>query len=118
MSWNNVIPAELLLGAVQMVPKEVENPEVTIPDSLLTDCLISYQIGDYGMTSHADHPAFAELRRVLGARGYIHIEPNWWNGDQVLKPFRFNDHQLEIGDTFYSASAWEAKFKFEKRNVK
>jgi len=114
MSWNNVIPAELLLGTVQLVSKEVENPEVTIPDSLVTDCLVSYQIGDYGTTSNADHPAFAELRRVLGNRGYIQIESNWWNGDRVLKRFRFNGRQLEPYDTFYCASAWNARFKFEK----
>ena len=35
MSWNNVIPAELLLGVVKLEPKIVENPEVSIPEALV-----------------------------------------------------------------------------------
>lgn len=115
MSWNNVIPAELLLGTVTLEPKVVENPEVTIPESLVTDCLIKYTIDDYGMTSNADHPAFAELRRVLKGRGYIEIpEYACWNGDRVLKRFRFNGFQLEIGDTFYCAGAWATRINLRK----
>lgn len=107
MSWNNVIPAELLLGTVQLEPKAIENPEVTIPEELVTDCLIRYSIDDYGITGSTDHPAFAELRRVLSARGYIEIPPYaCWNGDRVLKRFRFNGFQLEVGDKFYCAGAW------------
>ena len=91
MSWNNVIPAELLLGVVTLEPKIVENPEVKIPEALVTDCLIKYTIDDYGITGNKDHPAFAELRQVLKARGYISIpEYACWNGDRVLKRFRFN----------------------------
>lgn len=118
MSWNNVIPAELLLGTIKLEPKIVENPEVTIPEDLVTDCLIRYIIDDYGMTSNADHPAFAELRRVLNGRGYIEIpEYACWNGDRVLKRFRFNGFQLEIGDTFYCAGAWATRISIRnKRN--
>jgi hypothetical protein len=113
MSWNNVIPAELLLGEVDLTPKaEVENPEVSIPLELVTDCLIKYKIDNYGLTSNADHPAFSELRRVLAARGYIEIPPyNCWNGDRVKKRFRFNGFQLEVGETFYCAGAWSVRFK-------
>jgi hypothetical protein len=35
MSWNNVIPAELLLGVVKLEPKIVENAEVSIPEALV-----------------------------------------------------------------------------------
>lgn len=107
MSWNNVIPAELLLGSVTIKPKVVENPLVSIPDELVTSCLVKYTIGDSSVVTHDDHPAFAKLRRVLSAQGYIEIPPYaCWNGDRVLKRFKFNDFQLEPGDKFYSAGAW------------
>lgn len=117
MSWNNVIPAELL-GVAKLEPKTVENPQVSIPEALVTDCLIKYSIDDYGITSNADHPAFAELRKLLSGRGYISI-PNYpcWNGDRVAKRFRFNGFQLEVGDTFYCAAAWAARINIRnKRN--
>lgn len=116
MSWNNVIPAELLLGAVALEPKVVENPEVKIPENLVTDCSIKYSIDDYGIIANADHPAFAELRRVLKGRGYIEIpEYACWNGDRVLKRFRFNGFQLEPGDKFYSAGAWATQINIRNR---
>lgn len=116
MSWNNVIPAELLLGVVTLEPKIVENPEVKIPEALVTDCLIKYTIDDYGITGNKDHPAFAELRQVLKARGYISIpEYACWNGDRVLKRFRFNGFQLEPGDTFYCAAAWATSINIRNR---
>ena len=119
MSWNNVIPAELLLGTVKIEPKEVENPEVTIPDELVTNCLVKYRIGDYAITSNRDHPAFAELRKVLINRGYVE-EPGYpcWNGDRVAKKFIFNGFQLEVGDKFYCAGAWNTMMKVrDKKNV-
>jgi hypothetical protein len=118
MSWNNVIPAELLLGEVTLTPKIVENPEVKIPEHLVTDCMIRYSIDDYGITGSADHPAFAELRRVLNGHGYIEIPPYaCWNGDRVLKRFRFNGFQLEPGDKFYCAGAWATHINLRnKRN--
>lgn len=118
MSWNNVIPAKLLLDTVTLEPKVVENPEVSIPEHLVTDCLIKYSIDDYGIAGSADHPAFAELRLVLKGRGYIEIpEYACWNGDRVLKRFRFNGFQLEPGDKFYCAGAWAARINLRnKRN--
>ena len=119
MSWNNVIPAEFLGGALKLEPKEVENPEVTIPDELLTDCLVKYRIGDYAITSNRDHPAFVELRKVLIGRGYVE-EPGYpcWNGDRVAKKFIFNGFQLEVGDTFYCAGAWKTMMKVrDEKNV-
>jgi hypothetical protein len=118
MSWNNVIPAELLLGIAELKPKVVENPEVSMPEELVTDCLIRYKFeGSYDVVAaHADHPCFAELRRVLKGRGYIKIpEYPCWNGDRVLKRFRFNGFQLEPGDTFYCAGAWAVKIKVRNR---
>jgi hypothetical protein len=116
MSWNNVIPAELLLGIVDLKPKAVENPQVSIPEELVTDCLVKYSIDDYGIIGNNDHPAFAELRRVLSGRGYIEI-PDYpcWNGDRVVKRFRFNEFQLEPGDTFYSAAAWSTRIRMNKK---
>jgi hypothetical protein len=118
MSWNNVIPAELLLGCIDLTPKAVENPQVSIPDELVTDCLIKYSIGDYGLTTNADHPAFAALRKVLASRSYIEIpEYSCWNGDRVLKRFRFNGIQLEPGDTFYCAGAWSSRLNRKKESA-
>ena len=112
MSWNNVIPAEILLGPVKLEPKEIENPEVTIPDELVTDCLVKYKIDDYGIAGFRDHPAFAELKKVLISRGYVE-EPEYpcWNGDRVVKRFVFNGFQLEVGDKFYCAGAWKTMMK-------
>ena len=110
MSWNNVIPAELLVGNAPIKSTPIENPLITIPLHLLVDCLIQYTIeGVYGMTGNADHPAFAELRRVLAARHFIEIPPYpCWNGDRVIQRFRFNSIQLEVGDRFYCAAAWQS----------
>jgi hypothetical protein len=112
MSWNNIIPAELLLGTVQLTHREIDNPAVTIPDELLTDCPIQYSIeGLYATLSHVDHPAFAKLRSHLKNTGLIEIpEYPCWNGDRVLKSFRFNGLQLNPGETFYCAAAWRARF--------
>lgn len=122
MSWNNVIPAELLLKSIEArePPKEVENPKVVIPDELVTDCLIRYEFeGHYSViAAHKDHPAFDEVRKMLAARGYIDIpEYPCWNGDRVTKRFRFNGFQLEVGDTFYCAAAWATKIAVERKKV-
>lgn len=114
MSWNNVIPAHLLVKSTEPRP-EVDNPKVVIPDELVTDCLIRYEFeGHYSViAAHKDHPAFDEVRRLLNARGYIAIpEYACWNGDRVLKRFQFNGFQLEVGDTFYCAAAWATKIQF------
>ena len=119
MSWNNVIPAHLLVRNIESRP-EVENPKVVIPDELVTDCLIRYEFeGHCGFTAaYKDHPAFDEVRRLLKARGYIEIpEYACWNGDRVLKRFQFNGFQLEVGDTFYSAAAWATKISVRSKKV-
>ncbi len=121
MSWNNVISSESILDDLKMRKwQEPENPLVTIPEELVTDCLIRYEFeGYYGViASHKDHPAFDEVRRVLSTRGYIKIpEYACWNGDRVTKRFRFNGVQLEVHDTFYCAAAWAAKFSYNRTKV-
>lgn len=62
-------------------------------------------------TASVDHPAFAELREHLGARGLIHINRGWVNGDRVLKPFFFNDRLFEVDEKFPCASALGIQFK-------
>ena len=107
MSWNNVIPAELLISDIPEA-EPIENPLITIPLDLLVDCTIKYDIeGVYGLIGSADHPAFAELRRVLNYRKFIEAEFGWLNGDRVTNRFRFNGIQLEVGDKFYCAAAWQ-----------
>ena len=121
MSWNNVIPVELVRKPTGDNPaperKEIENPRVDIPEHLVTDCLIRYQFeGHYGVTAaQEDHPAFAEVRRLLKSRGFIEI-PAYpcWNGDRVLRRFQFNGMQLEVGETFYCAAAWNNRIKVNK----
>lgn len=108
MSWNNVIPAELLISDIPEA-EPIDNPAVTIPLELLVECLIKYDIkGVYGVIGSADHPAFAALRQKLSTSGYIEI-PAYacWNGDRVTKRFSFNGIQLEVGDKFYCAAAWQ-----------
>lgn len=116
MSFNNIIPIDVLLGTTTLKHEEVENPEVTIPEELVTGCPVQYTIGDYGITSNADHPAFAELRKVLSGRGYIEI-PSYpcVNGDRVTKRFIFNGIQLEVGDKFYCAGAWNTMIKVRNK---
>ncbi len=111
MSWDNVIHAELRISDIPKA-EPIENPLVTISLDLLVDCTIKYDIeGVYGMIGSADHPAFAELRRVLNYRKYINAEFSWINGDRVTKRFRFNGIQLEVGDKFYCAAAWQYRKK-------
>lgn len=112
MAWNNVVPPNDVLNYhLGKHASELDNPLVSIPNELVTDCLIRYEFeGLYSIISNADHPAFAEVRRLLAGNGFIKIpEYACWNGDRVTKRFRFNGVQLEVGDTFYSAAAWSVK---------
>lgn len=118
MSFNNVILAELLLGVVHLKSaSDVENPAITIPNELVCDVLVKYEWeGLYGSTSSVDHPAFATVRKMLSAQGFIEI-PGYpcVNGDIGTKRFRFNDFQLEVGDKFYCASAWSNMIKLRDK---
>ena len=61
--------------------------------------------GNCSTTSSEDHPEFARLREQLGADGYISIQRSWWNGDEVLKPFKLNGRKFKVGAQFSSGSA-------------
>jgi hypothetical protein len=66
--------------------------------------------GNFGMTSSEDHPEFAKLREHLGDLGYIHIQRGWWNGDEVLKPFKLNGRKFKVGAQFSSGGAMGTHF--------
>lgn len=96
-----------------------DNPSVNIPDELVVGCLVTYDMTDiigYASTSCEDHPAFAKVRKILSATGYIEI-PSYpcVNGDRVLKRFKFNGFQLEPGEKFVCASAWDNIIKLRNR---
>jgi len=56
-----------------------------------------------------DHPEFTKLRNKLCELGYIFIEPTYWNGDIVLKPFKLNKLSFKKGEKFPCASALAIK---------
>ena len=56
-----------------------------------------------------DHPEFTKLRNKLCELGYIFIEPTYWNGDRVLKPFKLNKLSFKKGEQFPCASALAIK---------
>jgi hypothetical protein len=56
-----------------------------------------------------DHPEFTKLRNKLCELGYIFIEPTYWNGDRVLKPFKLNKLTFRKGESFPCAVALAIK---------
>jgi hypothetical protein len=62
-----------------------------------------------------DHPEFTCLREQLEQDGYIQVQPGWWNGDCVLKPFRLNDVRFKKGDQFPCAAAMKFHLEFQKK---
>jgi hypothetical protein len=78
--------------------------------------------GDYSCHSSIDHPEFTRLRNELEEKGLIKTERRWWNGDRVLKPFKLNHCNFQIGMQFSCAAAIQydikkAREKWEKRNL-
>ena len=63
-----------------------------------------------------DHPEFTKLRNKLGKLGYISIEPLYWNGDRVLKPFKLNQLSFEKGEQFSCADALAIKLDIHHKN--
>ena len=126
MSWNNVIPAELLIAEARRlgIYSQLEldlPPEYFIDEEYLTNVIVRYSWingsgGKNSTTSRVDHPSFTGLREHLGARGYIEIERGWWNGDKVLKPFKLNTYDFKPGDQFSSASAMGNHFRVKQKN--
>jgi hypothetical protein len=93
-----------------MKREQIVNPVVTIPLDLLVDCRLQYSIeGVWSLLAgNADHPAFADLRKRLAVYGLIEIPAYACeNGDRVLQSFQFNGIQLNPGDKFYCAEAWQ-----------
>lgn len=98
------------------IQQELDLPlDVQIKEEYLTSSAVEYRIGKLGYLARVDHPAFAELRKILIARGYVTPAPYpCWNGDTVEKDFYFNGRLLRKRETFYCASAWGNKFKVRK----
>jgi len=131
MSWNNVVPNDVLMDIVEQIRKEPKQlhfdeelfaPCYTIKEEYITSLNEAFTwisptgSGPSGTIAHSvDHPAFAALRRHLGARGYIKIENGWVNGDRVTKPFHLNGVPFNVGDQFSSASAMSSHLKYRER---
>ncbi len=126
MSWNDAIPAEFLIAEARRlgIYSQLEldlPPEYFIDEEYLTQVSVTYSWingsgGKNKTTSHVDHPSFTGLREHLGARGYIEIQRNWWNGDRVLKPFKLNTYDFMPGDQFSSAGAMGIHFQVLQKN--
>lgn len=82
----------------------------TLTDEELADVLVGKD--RCISTNSEDHAEFAELRNLLGAQGFIHIEREWWDEDRVLRPFSLNRKRFNRGDKFVSAGA----MKFDLRH--
>ena len=63
-----------------------------------------------------DHPEFTKLRNKLCELGYIFIEPTYWNGDRVLKPFKLNKLSFKKGEQFPCAAAIAVKLDIRHKN--
>jgi hypothetical protein len=63
-----------------------------------------------------DHPEFTKLRNKLCELGYIFIEPTYWNGDRVLKPFKLNKLSFKKGEQFPCAAAIAVKSAVLNKN--
>lgn len=131
MSWNNIIPNDVLLDIVEQIRKEPKQlhfdeqlfpPLFIIKEEYLTSCNEAFQYilptgsGPSGTISKAvDHPAFAALREHLGRNGFVEIQRGWINGDRVIKPFYLNEVYFEVGEKFVSACAMLGHLKFRKK---
>ena len=43
---------------------------------------------------------FTKFRNMLEKKKFIIIQPQWWNGDVVLKPFKVNNFKFKTGEIF------------------
>ena len=96
--------------------------EITIPEEHITDVLIKwscnepiYPMSITGSISHQDHPSFAKVRDILDEYGFIKAWRGVWNGDRVLKEFKFNGKHFKKGEKFPCASAQRCKRDYEKK---
>ena len=63
-----------------------------------------------------EHPEFTKLGDRHGDLGYISIEPTYWNGDRVLKPFKLNKLSFKKGEQFPCAAAIAVKLDIRHKN--
>lgn len=90
----------------------LENPENPTHKDLIKILKNEHEIASFW---DSDHPEFTELRMRLRDEGYIHMETGWWNGDEVLKPFKLNGVDFEVGDKFVCAAAMKFHLDFERK---
>lgn len=102
MSWNNIIPVELLDFKERT---EDMATDYWIDTMYLTYVSVNYGWGTTSLQSSVDHPAFDALRQQLGNLGFIKVERGYANGDRVTKEFSLNGYDFAIGDQFSSAGA-------------
>lgn len=116
MAFNDVLPASLFVTDFQpSLP--LHTPRYRIRAEFLTSiadeiiCEQNETGTNWSSSGTVDHPSFTRLRNHLAAKGYIHMETGWSNGDRVLREFYLNDVLFEEGARFLCASAM--KFTLE-----
>lgn len=99
------------------VPQTKKYTLLKDPINPTSDDLIKILKNEHEITSFwsSDHPEFTTLRIHLRDNGYIYMETGWWNGDEVLKPFRLNSVDFDVGDKFVCASAMKYHLDFERK---
>ena len=121
------VPAEWLyelagdMGVMTQLELDIPRHYV-IDEEFLSSCIVSFHHLNgkgqkTGSTGSVDHPAFAALRKHLGALEYIEIQTMWNNGDRVLKPFYLNDRFFDEGDQFSCASAMGNSFRSSRKLI-
>lgn len=124
MSWNNVIPDELLLDLINNTPVQMDLFETVVEfeinEEYLTSVPISWKMIDshgknYGTSSVVDHPSFSALRDVLERKGFIKTERNWHNGDTVISDFKLNGELFKDGEQFSCAGALGRQLRVQRR---
>lgn len=88
-----------------------------ISEEFLTsvDNTIEVEIGGsiHKFIGSKDHEEFKKLRHKLQSEGFIKLEPNFVNGDRVLKPFTLNGYEFKINEQFPCAAAMKFRIKNE-----
>ena len=92
---------------------DLENPDNPTEDDLVKILKQSHIKYTYSKTS--DHQKFSELRTMLHDSGYISANHLAWNADIVLKPFKLNEMEFVIGDTFLCAPALKNHLEVARR---
>ena len=68
--------------------------------------------------SSDDAPEFKALRNKLEELGYIECQRRWWNGDRVLRAFRFNGVVFRRDEQFCCGAAMKLHLKFAREYKK